>query len=84
MVFSLMSQSIPSLRYHPPPPRQPEATDQKSLLGNRALLTEIVLGGQDLIGAGKFQKIRDTGFIPTLTRFFGIHTEYETEFVFIF
>ena len=29
-------------------------------------------------------KIQHTGFIPTLNRFFGVHTEYETEFAFSF
>ena len=54
--------------------------------GGWALPTQIVLGGggRDLTGTGKLQKLQLAGLIPTQNRFFGIHTEYETEFAFSF
>ena len=45
--------------------------------GGRGICPHKMSRGQDLTGAGKFQKFNIQGF-------FGIHTEYETEFAFSF
>ena len=52
--------------------------------GGLALPTQIVPGGTGFDRGWEVAKIRHTGQIPNQNRFFGIHTEYETEFAFSF
>ena len=81
-----MSQPIPSVTF-PPPTAAPGHLTKNIMPREWALPITIVSGGG---GGGEFDrgwtvaKIRLTGIVPTQNCFFGIHTEYETEFSFSF
>ena len=78
-----MPQSIPSVTISPLRVTPGHLT--KVMPGGPGFAHTNRPGGQNLTGAGNLQKIRQhMGLIPTQNRFFGIHTEYETEFAFSF